>query len=279
MRFNRTIAALIALLMTATIFAGCSKKEVPPTQAAAPALRVGMECAYAPFNWTQNDDSNGAVPIEGGGYAGGYDVEIAKKVAAGLGRELVIVKTEWDGLPPAVTSGKIDAVIAGMSISEERLQSMDFTDNYYSSTIVVVVRKDSPYANAASIGDFGGAKLTGQLNTLHYDFIDQMDGVTKQPAMEDFPTMIVALSSGKIDGYISEMPGAQSAVATNPDLTFVKFEEGQGFTYDVNEVSVAVALKQGSDLREPINKILAGISADERDKLMAQAIEQQPAAE
>ena len=82
---------------------------------------VGMEAGYAPFNWTQMDDSNGGVKIDGNAeYAGGYDVEIAKKIAEGLGKELVIVKTEWDGLVPALISGKIDAIIAGMSPTAER---------------------------------------------------------------------------------------------------------------------------------------------------------------
>ena len=115
-------------------------------------LRIGMECGYAPFNWTQQDDSNGAVAIEGGGgYANGYDVQIAKKVAEGLGKELVIVKTEWDGLVPAVQSGVIDGIIAGMSPTAERKESIDFSDNYYVSDLVIVVRADGPYADATSL--------------------------------------------------------------------------------------------------------------------------------
>src|SRR5690554_2097019 len=129
-------------------------------------FRVGMEAGYAPFNWTQNDDSNGAVKIEGSAeYAGGYDVEIAKRIAEGLGRELVIVKTEWDGLPPAVMSGKIDAIIAGMSPTAERLKTIDFSDIYYTSDLVMVVKKGGPYENATSLDDFAGAKITAQLNT------------------------------------------------------------------------------------------------------------------
>ncbi len=273
MRFKKALAVAAAVLVMTSSFAACTKKADGDK-----TLRVGMECFYPPFNWTQNDNSNGAVPIEGGGFAGGYDVEIAKKIATGLGRELVIVKTEWDGLPPAVTSGKVDVVIAGMSVDEDRKKTMDFTDNYYTSTIVVVVKKDSPFAKAASKDEFAGAKITGQLNTLHYDFIDQMAGVVKQPAMEDFPTMVVAVTSGKIDGYTTELPGAQSAVATNPDLTYIQFADGKGFQYDVNEVSVAIALNKGSELLAPINKILATIPEDERNKLMADAVKNQPAA-
>ena len=129
---------------------------------------VGLECNYAPFNWTQTDDSNGAVPISGGmGYCGGYDVEIAKIIADALGKELVISKIEWDGLIQKLNAGQIDAVIAGMSPTAERKITVDFTDAYYNSDLVVVVRKDSDFANAATLEDFSGAKITGQLNTFH----------------------------------------------------------------------------------------------------------------
>lgn len=144
-------------------------------------FKVGLEAGYAPFNWTQNNDSNGAVKINGSSeYAGGYDVEIAKKVAEGLGKELVIVKTEWDGLVPALVSGKIDAIIAGMSPTAERKETIDFSDSYYKSNLVMVVKKGSKYENAASIQDFKGAKVTAQLNTFHYSVIDQIEGVEKR---------------------------------------------------------------------------------------------------
>ena len=238
----------------------------------ASVLRVGMECAYAPFNWTQIKESDGAVKLADGTYAGGYDVEIAKRIAESMGRELVIVKTEWDGLTPSLTSGKIDAIIAGMSATEERKQTIDFSDDYYYSDLVVVVRGDSEFAAAESILDFAGAKMTGQLNTLHYDVIDQMEGVEKQAALEDFPTMIIALQSGKIDGYVSERPGALSAVAANPELTFVAFEGENGFDYSDGEVSIAVGVKKDSELTAEINAALAEISAEERAAIMEAAV-------
>lgn len=245
--------------------------------AEAGVFRVGMECAYAPFNWTQLDDSNGGVPLSDGTYAGGYDVEIAKRVAETMGMELEIVKTEWDGLPPSLTSGKIDAIIAGMTDTEERRQTIDFTDSYYTSDLVIVVQKDGPYANATSLADFSGAKITGQLATLHYDVIDQIDGVVKEQAMKDFPTMIVALTSGKIDGYVSERPGALSAVASNPSLTFVGFEDGNGFDYTTGDVSIAIGIRQDdAELKEALNAALAQISAEERNQIMEDAVKNQP---
>lgn len=250
-------------------------------QTPADQFRVGMEAGYAPFNWTQTTDSNGAVPIqgeEGSAYAGGYDVQIAKKIAEGLGKELVIVKTQWDGLAPALKSGTIDAIIAGMSPTAERRQEIDFTDPYYESHLVIVVRKDSPYAKAKSLEDFSGAKITAQLNTFHYTVIDQIPNVQKEQAMRDFSAMRVALASGIIDGYVSERPEGVTAVGANPDLKMVEFSEENGFQTSPEDVQIAVGMRKGDSDLEKVNQILAGISEEERTALMDEAVKNQPAA-
>lgn len=265
--------SILTLLSVVLILAGCGSagKEEDDT------FKVGLEAGYAPFNWTQGSDANGGVPIDGSAeYAGGYDVEIAKKLADGLGKKLVIVKTEWDGLVPALTSGKIDAIIAGMSPTEERKKTIDFSDNYYKSNLVMVVKKGSSYEGAASIQDFGGAKITAQLNTFHYSVIDQINGVNKQPAMDNFPAMRVALESGTIDGYVSELPEGVSAAAANGNFAYVEFEEG--FTTSDDDTAIAVGVEKGSELTVKINEILAGISEDERVAIMNDAIQNQPAA-
>ncbi len=262
-------AAALVLVMLLT---GCGSKEDDGI------FKVGMECGYAPFNWTQIDDSNGAVPIEGSKeFAGGYDVEIAKKIAEGLGQKLVIVKTEWNGLSLAVESGKIDAIIAGMSPTAERLLTIDFSDNYYKSTLVMVVKKGGKYENATSIQDFKGAKITGQLNTFHYSVIDQIEGVAMEPAMANFPAMRVALESGIIDGYVSEKPEGESAEAANENFKMVEFKDG--FATSDEDTDIAVGIKKGSKLTEKINKILADISLDEQTRIMGEAIKNQPAAQ
>lgn len=109
-------------------------------------LKIGMECAYEPYNWTDTDGSSfGAVPISSEGqqglYANGYDVQIAQYVANRLGLKLEIYTMEWDSLIPAVNSGAIDAIVAGMSPTAERAQEIDFTDTYYESNLVVIIRK------------------------------------------------------------------------------------------------------------------------------------------
>lgn len=238
-------------------------------------LRVGMEANYAPYNWSQTTDANGAIEISNasGEYANGYDVQIAKQIADALGLKLEIVKMEWDGLPPALQSAKIDAIVAGMSPTPEREKQIDFTDEYYGSDMVVVTLKDGPYANAQSINDFDGAKVTAQLNTFHVDLLDQMQGIDKQTPMDSFPTMISSLLSNKIDAYISDRPGALSAVAANPDLKIVSFEEGKGFdTGDIANWS-SVGLRKDSPLMEPINQALATIPDKDRENLMQEMVD------
>ncbi|WP_442853241.1 transporter substrate-binding domain-containing protein [Bacillus sp. EB01] len=266
------------MLSAILLLAGCGSSESTGSgKSDKDTFKVGLEAGYAPFNWTQTDDSNGAVKISGSAeYAGGYDVEIAKKIADGLGKELVIVKTEWDGLVPALTSGKIDAIIAGMSPTAERKKTIDFTDNYYKSDLVMVVKKGSKYENATSIQDFSGAKVTAQLNTFHYSVIDQIDGVKKQTAMDNFPAMRVALESGIIDGYVSERPEAVSASSANSNYVMVEFEEG--FKTSEDDTAIAAGLEKGSDLTDKINEILSGISEEERTSIMDEAIKNQPAA-
>lgn len=279
--WKKTMAALMGLF----ILAGCGNGATEDSSAASGSADsetfvVGMEAGYPPFNWTQNDDSNGAVKIEGAdGYANGYDVQMAQKVADGLGKELVIVKTEWDGLVPALVSSKIDAIVAGMSPTEERKEAIDFSDSYYTTELVMVVKADGAYADAASLADFADAKVTAQLNTLHYDVIDQIAGVQKQPAMDSFTSMRVALESGTIDAYVSERPEAISASAANSAFKMIELDEADTFELSAADSEIAIGLIKESDLKDQINEILSGITEEERIQMMDEAIQNQPSAE
>lgn len=273
---KKLTALILAVATAAMTLTGCGSNGSKTSS--ENVFRVGMEAGYAPFNWTQLDDSNGAVKIDGSAeYAGGYDVEIAKKIAEKLGKELVIVKTEWDGLVPALTSGKIDAIIAGMSPTEERKETIDFSDIYYKSDLVMLVKKGGAYENAETLKDFSGAKITAQLNTFHYSVIDQIPSVNKQPAMDNFPAMRVALETGVIDGYVTERPEALSAQMANENFKMVEFKEG--FETSEEDTAIAVGVKKGSELKEQINEILKGISDEERLEIMDTAIKNQPAAQ
>lgn len=295
------VLAIVTALSCVLAFAACGKDNADATDSANPSgdaevaadlgkndlekvkaagkLVVGMECNYKPYNWAQTTETENTVKVKDGMYADGYDVQIAKKIAETLGVTLEIKPMEWDGLIPALNSGDIDAVIAGMSPTEKRKLSIDFTDTYFDSNLVIVCKKDSQYANATSIADFKGAKITGQLNTFHYDVIDQIDGVKKQTALPDFAALTQALAADTIDGYVCEKPGAESAVSSNSSFTFVAFADGNGFTCDPADSSISVGVRKGSSLTAEINKILSGMTTLQKEALMDECIARQPAGE
>jgi len=269
---------LSLLVVCLLVLSGCSSKDKDNDD----SIIVGMECNYAPFNWTQLDDSNGAVKISNTeGYCAGYDVEIAKLIAEELGKTLVIKKvTDFGSLPSEVNTNQIDLIIAGMSPTAERAEAIDFSNPYYYSDLVLVVRKNSTYASAKSLSDFSGAKVAAQINTLHDDVIDQISGVNHATALSDFPTLTVSVKSTDIDAFVSEKPVALAIVGNNPDLTFVSFEDGEGFKLteeDATGLFVSVGMKKNSDsLLESVNKVLNNLTDEDRDELMNKAIATQP---
>ncbi|MCK9537102.1 MAG: transporter substrate-binding domain-containing protein [Bacilli bacterium] len=241
---------------------------------------VGLECNYAPFNWTENNRSPYNYPINNasGAYADGYDVQIAKAVAASLGKVLVIEKLEWEALIPSLETGKIDAIIAGMSPTEDRKESVNFTDAYYRSTHVILMKKTSKYASANSINDFDGAKIVGQHGTVYDDLIDQMMGVKHATPLKSVPDILTAILGNKYDATILELPVAVGIVTGNPE--FIYQELNPGFTVSEEDVTVSVALRLNDDnLTEKINVILSAITEEVRIKLMEQAVDRSHASE
>jgi len=282
---KKILALLLMSVMIVSVLAGCGSKASDTTGDSATdekkVFRVGMECSYAPFNWTQSDDANGAVPImDSSDYAYGYDVEMSKRIAEANGWELEVYKIDWDGLILALNANKIDAIIAGMGVTEDRQKSVDFSDYYWSGDMVMIVREDSPFADATSLEDFRGKKVTSQLNTVWMDLIPQIPEVDEQPGLGGNSEILVAVRSGKLDGTILGETEAYSAMLANPDLKVVKFEEGKGFDYSKGEASNAVAVRKGdSETLEAVNAVLSSISAEDRSALMESIIKMQPIAE
>lgn len=238
-------------------------------------LRIGMEAAYAPFNWTQDDDKNGAVKIEGTNqYANGYDVQIAKQVAKALDKKTLVVKTSWNGLIPALTSGKLDMIVAGMSPTAERKKEIAFSNSYYTSEPVVLVNKDGAYANAKTLKDFKGAKITSQQGVYLYNLISQLTGAKQETAMGDFAQMRQALESGVIDGYISERPEALTAESANSKFKMIQFKKG----FEVNEedATIAIGMRKNDNRLKQVNAAIAKISDKDQVALMDKMIQNQP---
>ncbi|HPE16787.1 MAG TPA: transporter substrate-binding domain-containing protein, partial [Oscillospiraceae bacterium] len=284
--------ALAALLIFA--LAGCTKTETPASEAPAseaPAseepssqpsmvedgvLTVAMECAYAPYNWSQPDDSNGAVPIKDSDeYANGYDVMMAKKICEANGWDLEVVRMEWSALVPAVQSGTVDAVIAGQSMTAERMEEVDFAGPYLYATIVCLTLKDSPYASAKGLSDLAGGTCTSQLGTIWYDTcLPQIEGAEIQSAVQTAGTMLMALESGTVDFICTDMPTAQGALIAYPDMVLLDFAgSGDDFTVSDEDVNIGVSVMKGNTvLREAIDSVLSTMTADDFNALMAEAI-------
>ncbi len=246
-------------------------------------LKVAMECAYAPYNWTQSDDSNGAVQISGSkDYAYGYDVMMAKKIASELGMELEIVKSDWDSLIPALQAGKVDCVIAGQSITSERLQTVDFSEPYYYASVIALTKKDSKYAEAKGVADLAGGTCTSQQNTIWYDScLPQIKDANILAAQESAPAMLVALESDKVDYVVTDMPTAKAALIAYPDLTILDFTAtDDDFEVSDEDINIGISVKKGnSELLDKINSVLETMSTDDYEKMMDEAISVQPLAQ
>ena len=301
----RRITCLVLSLMLALSLAACGSGSTTSTTAAAAdaaetaaaaastgvedgVLTIAMECAYAPYNWMQGDDSNGAVPISNvpGSYANGYDVMIGKKIAEANGWELEVIQADWDSLVPGVQTGIYDAVIAGQSMTAERSEQVDFAGPYFYASIVCVTKKDSPYATATSIADLAGGKCTAQIATIWYDqCLPQIDGALVQTAAETAPAMLMALETGSVDFICTDMPTAQGAVAAYPDMTILDFSGTDGdfqFSDEVRaeNVNIGVSVKKGNtELKNMIDSVLSTMTADDMNALMEQAIAIQPLSE
>ena len=310
---RRTLALLLSAAMAFSLAAcgadpGDTTSDTPDTTSAAPdssepgsetsaelseviqgvedgVLTVGMECAYAPYNWTQTDDSNGAVPISNnpGSYANGYDVMIAQRICDEYGWELEVMALEWGGLAAGIQSGTIDVAIAGQSMTAERMEEVDMAGPYYYATIVCVTTADSPNASATSIQDLTGT-CTAQSGTIWYtSCLPQIEGAEIQTAAETAPAMIMALQSGTVDFICTDLPTASAAAAKDEDLVILGFSGTDGdFQFASEEeraenVNIGISVEKGNtSLLNALNDYLSTMTADDFNALMDEAIAVQP---
>ena len=243
-------------------------------------LTIAMECAYAPYNWSQSDDSNGAVPIKDSTeYANGYDVMMAKKICEANGWELEVVRTDWDSLVPGVQTGIYDAVIAGQSMTADRMEQVDFAGPYYYASIVCVTKADSPYANAAGLSDLSGGTCTAQIATIWYDTcLPQIEGAQIQTAAETAPAMLMALETGTVDFICTDMPTAMGAVSAYPDMKILDFSgSDDDFQVDEGDINIGISVMKGNtELKDAIDSVLSTMTADDFNAMMDEAIAIQP---
>ena len=288
------MALCLVLGMSSTAFAAeADVPEVPDftdvDTSAIPGLEDGvltiaMECAYAPYNWTQMDDANGAVPIAGteNEFANGYDVMIAQRICDAYGWDLEVIRTDWDSLVPGVQSGLYDAVIAGQSMTEDRMEEVDFAGPYFYASIVCVTTEGSDYADAQGLADLAGGSCTAQIATIWYDtMLPQIEGANVQPAAETAPAMLMALETGMVDFICTDMPTALGACAAYDDMVLLDFSDSDdNFQADEGDINIGVSVMKGNtELVDAINAVLGEMTADDFNALMDQAIAIQPLSE
>ena len=283
----RRITAIVLAMLMLLALSAAAYADVP-SGVEDGVLTIAMECAYAPYNWTQPDDSNGAVPISGedGAYANGYDVMIAKRICEANGWELEVIRSDWDSLVPGVQTGTFDAVIAGQSMTAERAEQVDFAGPYFYATIVCLTTANSPFASATGLADLAGGSCTAQIATIWYDTcLPQIEGANVMTAAETAPAMLMALETGMVDFVCTDMPTAQGAVAAYPDMVILDFSGTDGdFQFTEQEraenVNIGVSMMKGNTvLAEAIDSVLSEMTVEDFNELMAYAISIQPLSE
>ena len=298
MKKRSLFAKMLAVTMTAGLLAmplaGCgstSEKSSAADSAAAEGkvLRVGMECAYAPFNWTQVGedvpDGSKAVPIFGSSdYAYGYDVMVAQKLADQMGMTLEVHKVEWDSIGLSLDAKEYDCIIAGMGRTAEREASYSFTEPYYYRDNCLVVKKGSDYENVKGLSDFKGKNVTvtTQLGTGWVPLLDQIPDATLGANYETTAEVFMAISNGVADVALIDLPTAESALLTNTDLKIIVPDESDAFEGDKEMTNVCIATrKDDTALRDELQKAMDAIGWNDKakmDELMSKAVELQPAA-
>ncbi len=283
----RKIIAVLTALMLVLSLAACGGNG-GGQEAAIPGLEdgvltVAMECAYAPYNWAQEDDSNGAVPIKDSPlFANGYDVQMAKAICEFNGWELEIVQTDWDSLIPGVVSGLYDATIAGQSMTSERMETVDFAGPYLYATIVCLARNDSRFASAHGLADLAGGSCTSQSGTIWYKTcLPQIANANILSPTESAPAMLMAAASNPDIFVCTDRPTAQGALIAYPELVLLDFaNSGDDFEVSDEEVNIGIAVQKGNTaLRDAIDAYLSTLTADDFNARMDQAISIQPLGE
>ena len=288
--YRRVAAVCMTALMTMVLAAGCGSNRADTDSEDDNVLRVGMECNYVPFNWTQEteelSDGSKAVPIYGSDfYAYGYDVAVAQMLADEMGMKLEIHKVDWSSIGTSLDAGDCDAIIAGMGRTAEREISYSFTEPYYYRDNCIVVKKGGAYENVTKLFDLAGTgcKLTTQLGTGWVPLLEQIEGGVQAGNYETTSECFMAISNGVADVCVVDLPTAESAALTNDDLKVITLDSSDTFTGDDEMVNVCIATrKDDTAFRDKIQDAMDAIGWNDKaamDELMDQVIKLQPASE
>jgi ABC-type amino acid transport substrate-binding protein len=271
-------AALFAV-MPALALASCG--TLPPALNDG-ILTVGLECGYAPFNWSTTTPTDTSVAIADSQFlCDGYDVRVSSYLAEALDVELRIIKTDWDGLIPSLTSGNIDAIIAGMTDTPTRRETISFSQPYFETRSVMIVLPGSEFADAETVADFAGATVVAQAGTLQDDMIagfEESDGWVQGTAYPTYPDALTALLSGSsgIDAILAEEPFALQMLGQQPNaIELITIVDDANVPNDDFLITVSVGLrKSDTALLAGIETALTALNEATRLQWMADASEQ-----
>ena len=274
---RRMTGVLLTAVMALSMLAGCGSSSGAAGSSATEdkkVLKVGMECAYAPFNWTQETEE----------VAYGYDVMVAQKLADEMGMELEIHKVEWDSIGLSLDSGVYDCIIAGMGKTAEREQSYAFTEPYYYRDNCITVKKGSEYENITGLSQLAdkGVKVTTQSGTGWVPLLDQIEGAEQIGNYATTAECFMSISNGVADVAVIDLPTAKSAAMTNEDLVVISLDASDTFANDQEMTNVCIATrKDDTEFRDQIQAAMDAIGWNDKaamDELMDEAIKLQPSA-
>ena len=218
---------IIVLLCMIMLVAGCGKKDDSK-------LIMVTEAGFAPYEYY----SNGEIV--------GVDVDIAKEIAASMGKELVIKDIAFDSIINEVKTGKADFGAAGISYNEERAKSVDFTINYSTSKQVVIVKNNSGITN---VGDINGKKIAVQLGSIADTYVSSTYIDASVVRQKKYLAAIEDLNTGKVDCVVMDLLPAEQILKTNSGL---KILDGA-----LVEDSYGMIVKKGNkELLNNINRVL-----------------------
>lgn len=251
------------------------------------ALVIGMECAYQPFNWTQSTSNEFTLPIDGTSeFADGYDIAVAKYLSKDLNRPVVIKRTNWEDLIPSLNSGSINMILAGMSSTAERRQTIDFTDPYLESDLAFLIRtadlpagnsKDNPASYQDLLNLFNGKSLVCQSGVVGDDIIEDYfvdaEGVTinHSAAQTTYPLAAIDVQRGISFAMPAELPVVE-AMANLEGLSVLYCDYSFLSEGDLEGLKVNIGIKKGNDqLRNDLNASLKRLSQEQRSQMMGAA--------
>ncbi len=240
-------------------------------------IRFGCEAAFAPYEWRQDAETEYTLPIDNapGTYVDGFDIQLMKLIAEGMDREPIVIDMSFDGLIAALNAGQFDAVIAGISATDERKEAVDFSHPYLKSDIGILMRRDSPYAGAESLEDLAGASIIAQKGSIQDAAIDQIPGVNHMDPANSVPDAITRLMQGTVDGVAIDLLNSNIYEEQYPDYLVVSFEKGKGFPENPG-ASVAVAKGDPRGILDAINEVIDGLSDEERQQMWDDASDRVP---